>query len=94
MGLIARVMGTESPKLGPDQVSGCICEVLSTRMTVDQMATGLGLSAAEKVEAAAIVDRIAGNYITCEQIHMLFALSEAFIIPLNTEAAIKARIGI
>lgn len=58
MGLLARILGTELPKLSPHAIGAALGEIERGNLTIANAATALGLSAPEQTTLTALVAKV------------------------------------
>jgi hypothetical protein len=103
MALYARLMGIEAPKIPVHGFFAALQEVALGAMTPAQIVAAYALSAPEQAEAIALRDRIlqessanAGiaRWRKAVEFENVLVLGEKLIAPYDTDAAVKARLGV
>ena len=100
MGLYERLMGFEQPKLPVHQFMGAMQEISLGNMTGAQGVTAFGLSPAEATEASTLQATIAAEPTAVEkkvkamEVERVLFLAEQRLVPFDTPAAVKTRLGV
>jgi len=100
MSIYSRMIGIDGNRLPVHQIYSLLHEINRGRLTKVQVGNMLGLSAAEKTEASALVDRLASSSpftLSLEEFHevLMIASAQETLVnnPYSTESTLKARIG-
>jgi len=94
MSLYTRLIGIERPKISAHSFYSLAHEFKRARITGLQARTFLGLSAAEAVEANAILTLVENDSLTAEEVHQVLMIAEQNNGLYDTESTLKARLGI
>lgn len=91
MSLLARVMGIEQPKISPHVIYVCLKQHKAGNMTAQEVRNAMDLTPAEAQELLAMRNAALLNL---NELWEILLLAELRIVPFETEAKIRARLGI
>jgi hypothetical protein len=94
MSLYTRLMGLTQPKITVHTFSSMMAERKRGKVTNQDIIDAFQLSPSEQTEVIALWSRVNSDAISAAEVDDVLLCAEARVLPYDTEAKVKARLGV